>query len=94
MEVPLMGIEWFRDLVICILGIVAVVALIIITVMALRLYRRIRPITDSVKATSQRIEGISAQVENEVIKPIIEVATMIQGIRQGINAVSGIFKKK
>ena len=89
-----MGIDWFRDLVICIFGLVAAGVFIFIAVLLFLLYRRVRVILDSVKATSRTIQGISSYVGDEVVKPVIEVAAIIQGIRQGIDTISKFFKKK
>ena len=89
-----MGIDWFRDLVICIVGLVTAGVLIFITVLAFSLYRRIKVILDSVKTTSKTIQGLSSYVGDEVVKPVIEVAAIIQGVRQGIDTISRLFKKK
>ena len=89
-----MGIDWFRDLSICIFGLVAAGVFIFIAVLLFLLYRRVRVILDSVKATSRTIQGISSYVGDEVVKPVIEVAAIIQGIRQGIDTISKFFKKK
>ena len=89
-----MDIDWFRDLIICIFGLVAAGVLIFIAVLLFLLYRRVRVILDSVKATSRTIQGISSYVGDEVVKPVIEVAALIQGIRQGIDTISKFFKKK
>jgi len=89
-----MGIDWFRDLVICIFGLVAAGVFIFIAVLLFLLYRRVRVILDSVKATSRTIQGISSYVGDEVVKPVIEVAALIQGIRQGIDTISKFCKKK
>lgn len=89
-----MSIDWFRDLVISIFGLVAAGVLIFVAVLLFLLYRRVRVILDSVKATSKTIQGISSYVGDEVVKPVIEVAAIIQGIRQGIDTISRFFKKK
>ena len=89
-----MGIDWFRDLIICIFGLVAAGVLIFIAVLSFLLYRRVRTILDSVRATSRTIQGISSYVGDEVVKPVIELAAIIQGVRQGIDTISRLFKKK
>ena len=89
-----MGIEWFRDLVICIVGLVATGVLIFVAVLAYLLYRRTRPILDSIKTTSATVEKISSYVGEGVAKPLIQVAALVQGIRQGIDTISKLFKKK
>ena len=89
-----MDIDWFRDLVICICGLVATGVSIFIAVLLFSLYRRTKTILDSVKATSKTIQGLSSYVGDEVVKPVIELAAIIQGVRQGIDTVSRLFKKK
>ena len=89
-----MSIDWFRDLIICIFGLVATGVLIFVAVLSFLWYRRIKTILDSVKATSRTIQGISSYVGDEVVKPVIEVAALIQGIRQGVDTISRFFKKK
>ncbi len=88
-----MSIDWFRDLVISIFGLVATGALIFIAVLSYSLYRRTRPILDSIKTTSAAIEGISSYVRDEVARPLVEVAAIVQGVSRGIEAVTKLFKK-
>ncbi|MBA7685528.1 hypothetical protein ES703_93953 [subsurface metagenome] len=89
-----MSIDWFRDLIICIFGIVAAGVLVFLAVLLYLLYRRTTSILDSVKATSTTIQGITSYVGEEVVKPVVQVASMIQGIRQGIDTISKFFKKQ
>ena len=89
-----MGIDWFRDLIICIWGLVTTGVFIFVAVLAYLLYRRIRAILDSAKATSRTIQGISSYVGDEVVKPVVEIAAFVQGIRQGIDTIGKYFKKK
>ncbi|MGD8500984.1 MAG: hypothetical protein PVJ86_10075 [Phycisphaerales bacterium] len=89
-----MSIDWFRDLVISIAGVLAIVVLLLIAMLTFLLYRRAKVILDSIKTTSQNIAGISTYVTNEVAKPLIQVVAFIQGVRQGVNAISSLFSKK
>lgn len=89
-----MGIEWFRDLAIAISGLVLMGVFIFIAMLAYLLYRRVSSILDSVKTVSRNVEGISSFVTDEVAKPLIQVVAFVQGIRQGINAIGKLFKKK
>jgi uncharacterized protein YoxC len=89
-----MSIDWFRDLVISIAGVLVIIALLFIAVLTLSLYRRAKAILDSIKTTTQNIAGISNYVTNEVAKPLIQVVAFIQGVRQGVNAISRLFSKK
>ena len=89
-----MSIEWLRDLAICILGFGATVVIIFIGVLAFLLYRRLRPILDSLKATTKTMQDISSCVEEEVTRPLIQVASFVQGVRQAIGLVSRFSKEK
>jgi len=88
-----MDIGWFRDLVICISGLVVTVVVIFIAVLAFALYRRVRPILDSVQATSATVREITSMVKGEVVKPMVELAALIRGIVQGIELATKFFKK-
>jgi hypothetical protein len=88
-----MGIEWLRDLIICIFGVVAAGVLIFLAVLSYSLYRRAKSILDSTRAASTNIQDISSYVGEEIIKPLIQIVALIQGIRQGIDSMSKFFKK-
>ena len=89
-----MSIEWFRDLVVCIFGLGATVAVIFLAVLALLFYRRLRPVLDSLKATTKTVENLSSCVEVEVARPLSQVAAFVQGIRQALELVGRLTKKK
>ncbi|MFC1967170.1 hypothetical protein ACFLV2_00780 [Chloroflexota bacterium] len=88
-----MSMEWFRDLVICIFGIGATVVLVFIGILALMLYRKISPILDSSKAAVKAVQDISACVEEEVARPLAQVAAFVQGITQAVGLFSRFSKK-
>ena len=89
-----MGIDWFRDLIICISGLVAAGVLIFIAVLLYSLYRKTSSILDSIQATSTTIQRVSSYIRDEVVKPVIEVVAFVQGMRQGIDTISKFFKKE
>ncbi len=89
-----MSIEWLRDLIIFISGLVLIGWLVFVAVLLYSLYRRTRHILDSIRVTSRAIQGISSYVGDEVVKPVLQIVTLIQGIRQGIDAVNKFFRKK
>jgi len=88
------GIEWFRDLAIVILGFGVTVVVIFIGVLALMLYRKLKPILDSARSTVKRVENISATVEEEVSRPLARLAAFIQGVRQAASLFSGFARRK
>ncbi len=61
-----MSIEWFRDLAIVILGLGVTIVVISLGILAWLLYRKLKPILDSVKATTKTVEKFSATVEEEI----------------------------
>ncbi len=89
-----MSIEWFRDLVLSIFGLGATIAVIFIAVVVFLLYRRLKPVLDSLKATTKTVENLSSCVEVEVAKPLAQVAAFVQGIRQAVSLVSRFTKRK
>ena len=102
-----MSIEWFRDLIICISGVVAIVLFIFVGILAYSIYRktnsvadimssyyqRVGTVLDSIEATSATMRGVVCSVRDEMMGPMVQVMTIIQGIRQGIDVVNKFFKK-
>ena len=88
-----MDIAWYRDLVICVWGLVATLVVIMVGVLSFLLYRKLKPILNSLEATSNTINDITATVRDEVVAPVVQITALIRGISQGIDLVSGIFKK-
>ena len=89
-----MEITWWRDLVIVIWGLVATIVLIIITVVAVRLYKRILRTMDSIDMVAARTSDLIDYAEEEVIQPVANFGGLIQGVIQGVSFFSELFKKK
>jgi len=88
------NIEWFRDLAIVILGFGVTIVAIFIGLLAFLLYRKLRPILDSIKTTTKKVENVSSCIEEEVSRPLAQLAAFVQGIRQAISLVSRFARKK
>lgn len=89
-----MDIAWFRDLVICISGLVVTIVVIFIAVLSYLLYNKMRSVLDSIKATSATINEITSAVRDEIIKPVLQLVALIKGVLQGIDLVNRFFGKK
>ena len=89
-----MNIAWLRDLAICILAFESTIVVLFIGILAVMLYRKLRPILDSVKATTKTVENISSCVAEEVIRPLAQAAALIQGIRQATSLFSRFSRKE
>lgn len=89
-----MSIEWFRDLVIIIWGLGSTVVILIIGVLAIMFYRRMRPALDSLKTTTKTVESITSVMSENVVGPLSKVVAFVQGARQAVNFVSQLRNKK
>ena len=88
-----MDIGWFRDLIICVSGVVVTGVCILIAVLGYSFYRKTRSILDSVEGISATIDELATYVGDEVVKPVIQATALARGIRQGIDAISSFFRK-
>jgi hypothetical protein len=89
-----MDIAWFRDLVICVFGLVVTVVAIFIAVLSYLLYSRVKFVLDSMKTASLTVNEICSAVRDEIIRPIVQLVALIRGVCQGIDLVSRVFKKE
>ena len=88
-----MGIEWFRDLSITILGFVTTAVLIFTAILVYRLYRAIKSTLLLVEAAS-KIAYDTISLVQEAIKPLLPILALIQGIRGGFQGISKMFQKE
>ncbi len=88
-----MGIEWFRDLSITILGFVTTAVLIFTAILVYRLYRTIMSTLLLVKAAS-KITYDTVTLVRDGIKPLLSILELIQGFRGGFQGISKMFKKE
>jgi hypothetical protein len=88
-----MEIEQFRDLMIIIAGTVVTIAVILAAVVLSSVYRKVNDILKSVRTTAAKIEALTVIASNELGKPVIQAAGIVQGMVYGIREISKIFKK-
>ncbi len=89
-----MDIEWFRDLVICIFGLLATVGVIILVVLAFMFYFRLKPLLDSMKKTAGTVAKITSAVETELAGPMAQIISFVQGCRQAIGLFNRFFRRE
>jgi uncharacterized membrane protein len=82
-----MTIVWLRDLAIVILAVSGTAVGILLIVLGIMLYRRLRSILDSVKVIVANAQSTSTVVSESVIKPIIAASSWVQGIRHAIAVI-------
>ena len=88
-----MGIEWFRDLSITILGFVTTAVLIFIAVLCYRLYRKTKSVLVLIEAASKIAYDTVSRIQ-EALKPLLPILAVVQGIRAGFEVISKMFKKE
>jgi hypothetical protein len=88
-----MDIAWFRDLVICVWGLVATLLMIFIAILVFLLYRKVQVVIKSVEMTSSTISRITSTLEDDIISPIVKLVPLAQGIRLGADFISRLFKR-
>ena len=81
-----MGIEWYRDLVICVAGAVAAVVLIVVGVLLLSLRRKIAAVLDSIETAAEKAGSVLASVEaasdkaGSILDSLVAVSASVQGL--------------
>ena len=88
-----MGIEWFRDLIIIIMGFVSTAVLVFIAVLVYRLYHTTKSTMLQVKEASKITFDTVTMLQNS-IKPLLPILAIFQGIREGFEDICNVFKKK
>ena len=83
-----MTLDWLRDLIIVICGIAGTLIAVFIAILIFRLYRQLKEITDSAKTTVKGVQSTWSFLSDTVVQPVIQVTSLIQGVRQAINAVT------
>ncbi len=78
---------------IIIFGLVGVAFLTLIGVMGFSLFRRLEVILDSLKTTSANIEEISTVAREQMVRPMMQVGSVFQGITRWIEMIGSYFKK-
>ena len=95
-----MGIEWLRDLIICIYGIVGIIVCLFFAVIVYLLYQRIKRVLSKAEQIQKGVQGIVSEVKSEVasvkeevMSPLVQIIAIVQGVRQGYSMVSKMMKK-
>jgi NADH:ubiquinone oxidoreductase subunit K len=96
-----MDLSWWRDLAIVVWAGIATIALIIISIIVLLMYRRLVPLMESAGTVMQsadivvnKIGDVVDYTREEVISPVVRVGSAVQGIAQGIGLIADLFRKK
>ena len=85
-----MTIEIFSDWVLSIQGVIFIVLMLVMTVLALVIFRKVKKVLDAVDKVTGRVESASSSVSEDFLRPVLQIVTLVQGIR----SVREAFKKK
>ncbi|APV44442.1 hypothetical protein Dform_01108 [Dehalogenimonas formicexedens] len=93
-----MDIGWWRDLVIVIGGVVAILIGLVVLVLVFSIYRktnevyeRSKHVMDSIQKAACNVESFTEVASKELIKPVIEIAAIFHGLKAGLG---GFFRRK
>jgi len=89
-----MDMAWFRDLIICISGILAIIVFVLVTVLVITVYRKSKSVLHSLEATSNNIRDVSSILREKIITPFAEMGTFIHGISKVCKSINKTFRKK
>jgi len=88
-----MEIQLIRDLVIIVAGTVVTVAAIIVVVVVISVNRKVKDVLQSTRAVARRIEALAVIVGDELGRPMMQAAGVIQSVAFGIREIGKIFRK-
>jgi len=89
-----MDIAWFRDLIIVIFGILGIVAAILFIVVTLKFYRKLRPIIDSARTTADTIKSTVALISDVITKFLTTAYGWVQGGHGALAIIAKLLRKR
>ncbi|MBN1375143.1 MAG: hypothetical protein JXA01_03195 [Dehalococcoidia bacterium] len=89
-----MDLATWRDLVIVIWGFIGVLAIIFLCIIVLLFYRKTSSLIKSADTVVGKVNGVVDYVDKEVIRPVTQFSSLIEGIIKGINMIKEMFRKK
>lgn len=89
-----MSLAELRDLFIVIFAILGIGATLFLSIMAFLVFRRIRAILDSGRATVGNIRDITATVSENIVKPLASIASVLQGVAKVLEFILGPLRRK
>ena len=89
-----MSLADLRDLFIVIFAIIGIGATILLAILSFLVFRRIRFILDSGRQTAANIRKISSLASDGIVKPLIGIASFLQGLRNALEFMSRVSRRK
>lgn len=89
-----MSLADLRDLFIVIFSIIGIIATVFLVFLSFLVFHRIRSILDSGREAVGNVRKISSLVSDSIAKPLIGVASFLQGLRQALEFISRSSRRK
>ena len=89
-----MSLAELRDLFIVIFSLVAIGVTLLLSILVLLLFLKVRSMLNSGRETLANVRDISSLVSGNVVKPLIGIASFLQGLREALDIVSGVVRRK
>ena len=103
-----MDLSWWRDLAIVVWAGIATIAVIFLSIIILLIYRKLVPLMKSADTVMQSADSVIQSADtvvnkvgavvdytrDEVISPVVQFGSAVQGIAQGITLIVDLFRKK
>lgn len=89
-----MSLAELRDLFIVIFAVLAIGATIFLSIIAFIIFRRIRDMLDSGRATLESIRAIATVVSEDIARPLGSIASVFQGVAKAVEFITGPLRRK
>jgi len=89
-----MSLAELRDLFIVIFAILGIGATIFLSIIAFIIFRKIRDMLNSGRATLESLHAIATVVSEDIAKPLGSIASVFQGVAKAVEIITGPFRRK
>ena len=76
-----------RDIVIIVWGVLGILVFLAVIIVALSLFRALKPILENVRGTTGEVRTATRLVTDAIIRPAVPVISFYTGIRQGFRVL-------
>ena len=83
-----------RDIVIIVWGVLGIIAFLVVILVALGIYKALKPLLDNVRGTTGEARVAVRLVTDAIIRPAIPVISFYTGIRQGLKTLRRFRRRK
>jgi hypothetical protein len=89
-----MDLSWWRDLVIVVWGLITTIAVVCVCILAFMFYKKLVPLIEDADIVVGKVGDVVDYTKEEVIVPVVQFTSTVEGIVRGITLIADIFKKK